>query len=108
MKCVKCGKQVKKNQIICTSCIDTDSANRNATFHECRSYGQQKGAANGICENVLLCEIIKKALINEPFFSNLGHEICPQAGSNIAYMTYSNFSEEQLKQLTKNYPECFK
>lgn len=107
MKCIKCRKVTKGNKIICNSCINTDVANRFATCQKCNSFFQMKGAANGICQNVLLCEVIKKALIGKSLFNDIGHVVCPYSGVNISYITYNDFSEEQLEMLKRNYSECF-
>ena len=98
MNCIKCGNPTEGNKIICTSCIDTKSAIKYVSVHNCRSFMQMKDAPIGVCQNILLCTPIKKALKNESLFMQLGHVVCPYASANISYITYRDFSNEEVEE----------
>jgi len=108
MKCVKCGNQTKGNKIVCSSCINTDVATNYIDAHKCHSFKQMKDAIEGVCQNVFLCQPIKKALKNEMLFERgLGHIVCPYPSINLSYITYNDFSQKDLELLEMNYEECF-
>jgi len=74
------------------------------TVHICQSFTQQSGEMEGVCQNRLLCEPIKRALNYQVLFNkSLGHVICPHAATNLSKTVYSEVSEEEIK---ANYPEC--
>ena len=73
--------------------------------HICRSFMQKKGEMKGICQNVLLCEPIKKALKNEMLIApSIGHVVCPYPRINLGYIVYRTFDKKDLE---RSYSECF-
>lgn len=64
-----------------------------------------KGEIKGVCQNVLFCAPIKKALKKESLIEpSIGHVICPYPYINLMYILYRTFSKEDLE---RNYSECF-
>lgn len=103
MKCLICGEKTDRS-LLCPKHIGVDACLPYLTVHNCQSFKQKKGEAQGICEFCLQCAPIKKALKHEILMnSNIGHVICPYAAENLAQAMYSGVNEEAIR---SNYPEC--
>jgi hypothetical protein len=104
MKCLICG-ETSGERILCSKHTGTDTPNRFLTANPCGSFSPRKGAANGVCENFLLCTPIKDALKGKPLINNLGHVTCPHSAINLAQVVYGKYTTDELK---GNYSECIK
>jgi hypothetical protein len=103
MKCLICGAKTN-NRLLCGKHTGVDQCLPYLTVHNCQSFTQKKGEPEGVCQNHLLCEPIKRALKHEALINqNLGHVVCPHAGMNLSKAVYSEVNEEEVK---SNYPEC--
>lgn len=108
MTCINCGKKTEEGKIVCESCMNVDRHIKYLEVHTCGSFVPMEGELEGICQNVLSCAPIKKALKNEPLIvPSLGHVVCPHARINLGFIVYRTFDGKELGRLKRNYSECF-
>ncbi|MBU7045388.1 MAG: hypothetical protein HXS54_03040 [Theionarchaea archaeon] len=103
MKCINCGKDTDEGKVVCQGCLGVDRYDKFLRIHVCNSFIQMESEVEGVCQYVLLCAPIKKALESEALIVPFqGHIVCPYPGINLGYILYKKFSRENLE---KNYSE---
>ena len=106
MKCVNCGKKIDEGRIVCQGCRNSDIYNKFLIVHTCNSFMQMEGKITSVCQFVLNCAPIKKALEGKAFIRpHVGHIVCPHPSENLGYILYGEFSREDLMKNYKEYLE---
>ena len=104
MKCVNCGLKAEEGKLLCTKCMTADYYTQFVKSHTCSSFTQKEGGIDGVCENAIVCEPMKKALQGLPLIvPQLGHVTCPYPSLNVSYLVYGIFDRESIKRNYKEY-----
>lgn len=103
MKCLICGTKTNR-RILCKKHVgNTEARSKYLSAHVCTSFLPREGHNSGLCKNNLMCEPIKMALKEQPFFNNLGHVVCKYPSINVYDAMHREVDE---KEIDGKYPEC--
>lgn len=98
MKCVNCGGKAEEGRLLCPKCLGIENYTQFVSSHVCGSFMQKTGEMDGVCQNAIVCEPMKRALQGQPLIDpQLGHVICPYPSINISYLRYQKFDKDTLK-----------
>ena len=74
MKCVKCGGKAEEGKLLCQKCLGIEDPTQFVLSHVCGSFMQKAGEMDGVCQNAIVCEPMKRALQGQPLIDpELGH-----------------------------------
>ena len=91
MKCVNCGGKAEEGKSLRPKCLGIEN-------HTCGSFMQKTGEMDGVCQNAILCEPMKRALQGQSLIDpQLGRVICPYPSVNISFLRHLK-SDRKLRE----------